>query len=367
MSIKLKNASVTFVTLILLSLISPQAQAVSKSDLVLKGFKTYVSAAKTALVNSKIKYDSDASAINAIYESSAQSAKSIYDKEILAAKNLYEPQVNSSTQIIKDAKAKLLTVNQVKVLKQGNDRNKWGYLNCPTTRLDCKSVDKGELFMIGEVTSLKSIVGDNIDYLKEIQSMVDDGLIELLNSTEFLKTANLIRTEPDKLKSAISQWDATNTAASIKQNKAIEEARTTAGIPLSKLMQKYELDKMTHEGQITAGNSAIKAAKRASKNSSVFDKAFVAAYKFEYNYRWLDDVANLPFSSLNSLRSVLSQYAIIELADQAAGVDASYSYSSAEKVNKSVGKVFTSDEEFQKGAKLVAAQYKKLTKVIIKF
>ena len=367
MSIKLKNVGVTFVSLILLSLISPQAQAVTKSDSVLTGFKSYVSVAKSALTKSKLKYDSDAAALNAIYESSAQNAKSTYDKEILAAKNLYEPLINASTQIIQDAKAKLLTVNQVKVLKQGTDRNKWGYLNCPTTRPDCKSVDKGELFVIGEVTSLKSIAGDNIDYLKEIQSMVDDGLIELLNSTDFLKAANLIRTEPDKLKSATYQWDAANSAAGIKQNKALEEARTTAGIPLSKLMQQYESNKIAYEGQITAGNSAIKAAKRASKNSSVFDKAFVTAYKFEYNYRWLDDVANLPFSSLNTLRSVLSQYAIIELADQAAGVDASYSYSSAEKVNKSVGKVFTSDEEFQKGAKLVAAQYKKLTKVSIKF
>lgn len=116
-----------------------------------------------------------------------------------------------------------------------------------------------------------------------------------------------------------------------------------------------------------AGNLAIRAAKRAAKNPSVFDKAFVTAYKFDYNVKGLDDIANLSFSSLNTLRSYLSQFSIIELADKAAGVDASYNYLAAEKINKSVGNVFTKDEEFQSPAKLVAALYKKLTKVSLKF
>jgi len=132
-------------------------------------------------------------------------------------------------------------------------------------------------------------------------------------------------------------------------------------------MQKYEADKTLFENQIAAGNSAIRAAKRASKNPSVFDKAFVTAYKFEYNVKGLDDIANLSFSSLNTLRSLLSQYAIIELADKASGIDSSYNYLAAEKINKSVGDVFTSDEEFQVPAKLVASQYKKLTKISLKF
>jgi hypothetical protein len=133
------------------------------------------------------------------------------------------------------------------------------------------------------------------------------------------------------------------------------------------LRDTYETNRTLLENQIVAGNSAIRAAKRASKNPTTFDKAFVTAYKFEYNLKGLDDVANLSFASLNTLRSFLSQYAIIELADKAAGVDASYSYLSAEKINKSVGNVFTSDEEFQTPAKLVAAEYRKLTKVNLKF
>ena len=83
--------------------------------------------------------------------------------------------------------------------------------------------------------------------------------------------------------------------------------------------------------------------------------------------KWLDDIANLSFSSLSTLRSYLSQFALIKLADTAVGVDSSYDYLAAEKVNKTVGNVFTSDEEFQATAKLVVAQYRKLTKVTLKF
>ena len=345
----------------------PNANAATKPDLVVKGFQSYVSIAKSALSNAKITYETTAASINATYASSVQNTKSTFDKEILAAKNLYEPQINASNQIIRDAKAKLLTVNQVRVLKQGTERGKWGYLNCPTTRPDCKYVDKGELFVIGEVTTLKSFAGDNVDYLAEIKTMVEQGLIELLNSVEYLKASNLIQIEPAKIKLLTTQWDSANTLATSKQSKALDEARTTASIPLSQAMQNYELDKLAFGNQISAGNTAIRAAKRASKNPSVFDKAFVTAYKFDYNVRGLDDIANLSFSSLNTLRSFLSQFAIIELADKAASVDASYNYLAAEKINKSVGNVFTSDEEFKEPAKLVASQYKKLTKVSLKF
>jgi hypothetical protein len=347
--------------------ILPNANAATKPNLVLKGFQSYVSIAKSALTNAKINYDNTVATINATYASSVLIAKTTFDRETLVAKNLYEPKINASNQIIRDAKAKLLTVNQVRVLKQGTDRNKWGYLNCPTTRQDCKYVDKGELFVIGESTTLKSFVGDNVDYLRSVQFMIDEGLIELLNLVEFQKASNLISTEPDKIKSLTAQWDSANALATTKQSKALDEAKTTARSPLSQLMQNYESDKLVFGSQITAGNTAIRAAKRASKNPSVFDKAFVTAYKFEYNVKGLDDIANLSFSSLNTLRSFLSQFAIIELADKASGIDASYNYLAAEKINKSVGDVFTSDEEFQEPAKLVASQYKKLTKVTLKF
>ena len=359
-----------FVGLLITTLIlsGTSAHAATKPDLVLKGFQSYVSIAKSTLSKTIVKYNSDVAIINATYTASVVNIKSTYDKEVLTAKNLYQPQINTLTQGIKDAQAKLLTVNQVKVLKLGTFRSYWGNLDCPTARPQCQSLDdKGNLFQVGETTRLKSIMGERADYLYEIQLMIDLGLIEILNPIEYQKAAVVIRFDPDKIKTLNTQWESANTVAATKQNKALDDAKTTAGIPLSTLMQNYDADKLFFESQITAGNTAIRAAKRASKNPSVFDKAFVTAYKFEYNVKGLDDIANLSFSSLNTLRSFLSQFAIIELADKASGVDASYNYFAAEKINKSVGNVFTSDEEFQIPAKLVASQYKKLTKVSLKF
>lgn len=360
----------SIVGLIVTSLIftGTNASAASKPSLVLKGFQSYVANAKASLSSNKVKYDSSVAAINLTYSNSVALAKSNFEKEILAAKNLYEPQIETSKKTIKDAQVKLLTVNQVKVLNLGTFRSYWGNLECPTTRPQCISLDdKGELFKIGEVTRLKSILGERADYLYSVQLMLDLGLIEMLSPVEYQKAALLIRFEPDKIKTFTTQWDAANSVASTKQSAALELARLTASGPLMSLMESYESNKESLENQVAAGNIAIRAAKRASKNPSVFDKAFVAAYKFEYNAKGLDDVANLSFSSLNSLRSFLSQFAIIELADKAAGVDASYNYLAAEKINKTVGNVFTSDEEFQTPAKLVAAQYRKLTKVSLRF
>lgn len=361
---------ISLVAILITSLIfsGTSASAATKPALVLKGFQIYVANAKSALAISKTNYDASVAAINVAYANSLATSKATFEKEISTAKNLYEPQINSAKQNIKDAQSKLLTVNQVKVLKLGTFRGYWGNLDCPVNRPQCTSLDdKGNLFQVGETTKLKAIMGERADYLYEIQLMIDLGLIEMLNAVEYQKAASTIRFEPDKIKSLTSQWDSANATASSKQSTALDVARLTASGPLSRLMDTYESDKTLYENQISAGNLAIRAAKRASKNPSVFDKAFVTAYKFDYNVKGLDDIANLSFSSLNTLRSFLSQFAIIELADKAASVDASYNYFSAEKINKSVGNVFTSDEEFQVPAKLVATQYKKLTKISIRF
>jgi len=351
-----------------LVLAGTSASAATKSDIVLKGFQTYVTNAKGALTTSKIKYGVSAGALNAIYENSLENAKSSYEKEMLTAKNLYEPQIIASNQSIKDAQAKLLTVNQVKVLKLGTFRSYWGNLDCPVTRPQCVSLDdKGNLFQVGEITRLKAIMGERADYLNEIQLMIDLGLIEMLSAVEYQKAASIIRLEPDKVKTVTSQWDSASAAALAKQNTSVEFARMSFSGPLTTLKEDFDFKKSSYEKQIAAGNSAIRAAKRASKNPTNFDKAFVTALKFEYNVKWLDDIANLSFSSLSTLRSYLSQFALVKLADTAVGVDSSYDYLAAEKVNKTVGNVFTSDEEFQATAKLVVAQYRKLTKVTLKF
>ena len=363
----MKRIQVALVFVLLISCFPYSAQGATKPDLVIKGFQAYVSAAKSSLVSSKADYDSKVFVINSVYSSTISSAKATYDSQILSSMALYGPQILASKQAIKDAQAKLLTVNDVRVLNLGTFRNYWGNLDCPQERPNCKSLDdKGELFKVGEVTRLKAIMGTRADFLYEIQLMIDLGLIEMLYPNEYQVAAQTIRSEPDKIKTLTAKWEIADAEAADKKNKEVNAANLASYIQLSPLDKKLESDRVLFESQIKAGNLAIKAAKRAAKSATVFDKAFVTAYRFDYNVRWLDDLANLPISSLTSLRSILSQFEIIKLADQAAVVDSKYSYSAAGKINKSVGNVFIIEEEYKASAKLVAAQYKKMTKLNLK-
>ena len=363
----MKKLQVAIVFALFLGIFPNSAQGATKPDLVIKGFQSYVSAAKSSMAKAKAEYDSKVFAINSVYSATNSNIKATFDSEILNSMYLYGPQVLASKQAIKNAQAKLLTVNEVRVLKLGTFRNYWGNLDCPQERPACLSLDdKGELFKIGEVTRLKAIMGERPDYLYEIQLMIDTGLIEMLNSSEYQVAAKTIRFEPDKIKTLTAKWELADAEASDKKKKALDAANLASYIQISPLDKKLEIERIQYESQITAGNLAIKAAKRAAKSATIFDKAFVTAYKFAYNVRWLDDLANLPISSLTSLRSILSQFEIIKLADQAAVVDSKYSYSAADKINKSVGNVFTIEEEYKVSAKLVAAQYKKMTKLTLK-
>ena len=348
--------------------IPPNANAATKPDLVLKGFQSYVAIAKSTLTSVALKYNSDIAAIDAIQAASVQVAKSTFEKEILAAKTLYEPQINNAIQAIKDAQAKLLTVTQVKVLKQGSDRNNWGYLNCSTIRPDCIYVDKGPLFVIGEVTTLKTFAGNpsEFDYLRGIQIMIDDGLIELLNAVGYQKAVNILRTETEKKKILSAQWPSADTAAAKKQGIAIEEARKIASGPWLALMQNYELDKLSFANQIDAGNSAIRAAKRASKSPSVFDKAFLTALKFEHNRVRLDDLASQPWTNITNLKSLNSAVAVTKMSEEADLVGDKYSYNAASRINSGCGNVFISEQEFTQQFSLIASFYKKVTKIMLK-
>ena len=363
----MKRHKVAIVLALLTSFLPHSAHAATKPDLVIKGFQSYVATAKSSLVKSKAEYDAQVFAVNSFYSSTNSSIKATYDSEILNSMYLYGPQILASKQAIKEAQAKLVTVNEVRVLKLGTSRSYWGNLDCPQERPSCLSLDdKGNLFQVGDVTRLKVIMGERPDYLYEIQLMIDSGLIEMFNPIEYQVAAKVIRFEPDNVKTLTEKWALADAEATDKKKNAKDAANLASYIQISPLDKKLASDRALFESQITAGNLAIKAAKRAAKSASVFDKAFVTAYKFAYNVRWLDDLANLPISNLTSLRSILSQFEIIKLADQSAAVESKYSYSAADKINKSVGNVFTIEEQYKVTAKLVAAQYKKMTKLALK-
>jgi len=364
-----KKVIVSIILIILGASNLQPVNAASVSDIVLRGFQSYVLNSKLELTSATEKFNKDKEELNAIFSDAIQNANITYDSEISIAKKRLDPQIENSIQILKYAEEKFLTVNQVKVLMQGNDRNKWGYLNCSVARPDCKADDKGELFQIGEVTTLKTYPGDPLVfyYFRDIQKMVDDGLIELVNPVDYLKLTKVIQSEPDNIKYLNEQLQSAILISTKMRDNALNSAKLISDAKLFQLTQSYESKRQGYKNQIDAGNAAIRATKRAKKNPAYFAKAFVTAFKFEYNANGLDDIANLPLSSLNSLRSILSQYTVIDLANEATAVNAYYTYSDADKINKSVGNIFTADEDFQISAKLVTAQFRKFTKITLKF
>ena len=344
------------------------AQATTKSELVVRGFQNYVTNAKASLKNTLKDYENDLAVLNSVYSKAKDLAQNVHEQELLSAAKKYEPQVTSSKELIKEAQVNLLKVNQVQILNLGSFRSYWGNLDCPTSRPQCVSLDdKGNLFRVGEVATLKATMGERVDYLNEIQIMLDLGLIQMLNPLEYQKFSSVIRFEPAKILLLNTSWEEDKARSVAKLNQALEVARKEASGPMLALMEKRDSNVNILETRISAGVSALKAAKRASKNSSFFDRAFVTAFRFDYNAKWLEDVSNLSFSSLDTLRSILSQITVIELADQAALVNASYRYSSAEMINKSVGTAFTSEPEYKMMTRMIILEYKRITKVNLKF
>ena len=94
------------------------------------------------------------------FESYLESVSTKYDTEMQNAANLYQPQIKFTQTKIDNAKSKLLTANQIKVLKLGESRSYWGNFDCPVTRPACIDVDKGAKFQVGEVTTMKSFISD---------------------------------------------------------------------------------------------------------------------------------------------------------------------------------------------------------------
>jgi hypothetical protein len=374
------------VGLIVISLIlsGESASAATKATSVTAAFKNLLTATSKSLESLEQKYGADIDALDAALVAATKSADDTYNKDLLAITNLYAPQIVAANKRAENAKATYEANNKI-LLTTGffaeNDRLN-ALLDClppkdyfagKLLKRYCAAVDGiptfgttgygGEDWQKGDITTIALRNADD----KYVAIGIEKGYIIPVNLVAFDSSRSAYKqalTDSANLSTLDSR---ARESAENKRDNAVGYAAELNQSAKTKIEPTYRNAKQKLEVQISAANSAIRAAKRAGKNSSVFDKAFVTAYKFEYNAIWLDDAANLPLSSLITLRSLLSQFAIIELADKAAGVNSNYSYLAAEKINKSLGSVFTVDEDFQTGARLVAAQYKKIFKVSLKF
>lgn len=258
-------------------------------------------------------------------------AENSYEVSYAALTNEFKLNVANRESSISNAKRDLLTFNKVKVLKLGDNRNYWGNFNCPTTRPACIDVDKGPKFDIGEITSIRDVVADNPAYLDEIDLIIKLGLIELQTPVEFQRASLTIRNETREIASA----KATYSQKSLVLNDTLQEA------------QKVE--------------PALLAAKRAAKNTKDYDKAFVVALQFEFNRQRLDELANLPFRYIDSLKSLDSAVKVTRISNTADAVAQNYTMAGAMKINAICGKTFINEPEFRSMFTKVAQVYRGIT------
>jgi len=343
------------------------AQAATSPKSVTAAFTKVLSATDNSLDALELKYESDIDALDSALASSTISANNTYDQEIQAASNLYAPLISASTLKMTEARTKFLSVSGVKVLALGTNRNYWGNLNCPTNRQDCIDVDKGEKFNVGEVTTLKSIIGTKTDYLLEIDIMLALGLIELTNRTDYLSVTSTLKSEPTNLSKITTEYSAAQTAAKNKRDREIQAGTSLRESALTDLEDAYETAKAKLEAQSTAANLALLAAKRASKDPANFDSAFVVAYKFEYNRQMVNEIADAAWTGDWTYRTIDSIIKVNRLALSGDSIASRYSKSSASSFNNAVGSAFTNEPEFRAALKVLTSIYKKTTNTTLKF
>jgi hypothetical protein len=360
-----------FVGLLITSLIlsGTSASAATKATIVTAAFKSLLNKSANSLDALERKYESDIDALDFALNEASRRANSTYDADFAAASSVFIPQIAAINLKIAEAKAKFDSVSSVRVLSLGTNRNYWGNISCPTTRPDCKDAgDRGERFVVGEVTKIKGILATNsTDYLPEIDIMVAQGLIELLTPTEFRLVASTIKTEPLNINSLSSRFAEAQNNARNRQARSIEAADAVRASDLSDLDQEYETAKAQLEVQLKAAELALLAAKRASKDTASFDTAFVIAYKFEYNREMVGEIADAAWTGDWTFRTIDSIIKVNRLAVTGDSIGLKYSKKAASAFNAAVGNAFTNEPDFRAALKVVTATYKQATKVSLKF
>jgi hypothetical protein len=156
-------------------------------------------------------------------------------------------------------------------------------------------------------------------------------------------------------------------SAQEKRERAVAAATVIREAALSKIDDAYENAKAQLQAQETAGNLALLAAKRASKDSANFDAAFAIAYKFEYNRQMVNEIADAAWTGDWTFRTIDSIFKVNRLAVTGDSIGLKYSTKAASAFNAAVGNAFTNEPDFRAALKVVTATYKQATKVILKF
>jgi len=363
------------------------ATASAKYVKAAKSFNTVLSTSTDALDALDAKLQSDLDALDATMEASVTAADSTLQSDLAAATALYSPQIASANQVITDAKAKYLTVNQVKIINPAFgdlDRINWA-LQCPDTRLPngptwleiakryctndggfARPGDKstkgiigstvgGEDWQPGDITTISIASADD----KYVQAGIAAGLISMVNQAGFDAVRLSIATSTRNVADLTTKYGNVRTAAQSKHDAAVTAAKKVRDAAADSLNQTYEGQKAKIQSQIDASQDGLLAAQRASKDGAAFDKSFGVAFQFEYNRKQLSNLADTPWEGLYTFKAIDTLFKVTKLSIQADAIASSYSTKVAQAFNNSLGNVFTNDADFRASLKLAVAIYTK--------
>jgi hypothetical protein len=374
------------VGLIVISLVlsGTSASAAPKAITVATAFKNLLTATSNSLDSLEQKYEADIDALDAALVAATKSADDTYDQELLAATNLYAPLIAAANKNADFWKSQYEANNKV-LLTTGffgeNDRLNWAldclppkdYFAGKLLKRYCGAVDGiptfgttgygGEDWQKGDITTIALRNAED----KYVAIGIEKGYIVPVNLILFdTGRVGYKRAIADSANQTALNGKA-RVSAKEKRDKAVATATSLRQAALSDLDDAYEIAKAQLEAQETASNLALLAAKRASKDSTNFDAAFVIAYKFEYNRQMVNEIADAAWTGDWTFRTIDSIFKVNKLAVTGDAIGSRYTTKAASAFNAAVGNAFTNEPDFRAALKVVTATYRQTTKVSLKF
>jgi hypothetical protein len=265
------------------------------------------------------------------------------------AKVQFEPKIAAAQNQLLAGQLQFSQSNQVTILKTTTRTAATTIsidaVNCPTTRPDCKdTIYKSNEFKAGEIANIYGLIGGdgafssssyaqmNLGMLQTIDQQVKDGLISLNNAIAYNNAVSTIRTQYQNVISLSQQYALAKSSAT----SALEKVRD----------MKPMID------------AAIVSAKRAGKNNSIFEKAFVTSFKFEYNAKRLDQLARAPWTYISNLKELRNAVSVTNQSELADSISNRYSFKAANSINATYRNLFLAEQDYREGFQLVALLYK---------
>jgi hypothetical protein len=372
---------------------TPNAAAATNPKVVTAAFNKVLSSTENSLEAIELKYEKDLDVLDETLFNATKAAEVLYDQELLAATNTFAPQIAAANKKIDDAK-KIYQANNKLIVKRSlfssPDRERvWQYFICPKPQVNeagwmiakryCNNDYGYEKF--GDRNKVTGMTVGGEDWQPEDQAEVSlensgkqyildaisYGWLVPVNQVLFDSSRLAVKNESTNVENLISQQGKERTSAQGKKDRAIALATAARESALAELDELYQMEKERLEAQQMAAELALLAAKRATRDASNFDSAFVVAYKFEYNRQMVNEIADASWTGEWTYRTIDSILKVNRLAVTGDSIASKYTRSAANAFNTTVGNAFTNEVSFRAALKVLTTTYKQATKSTLKF